>query len=232
MQHNAAFSSQAVFEVLDVRYVRLYAHEVMSTLVTILQESAYVSVQEMVVSAVSSLAQALRAEFTDYYHGFAPALKMLLTQATDPGHSTLWQKGLECLTFCMAAVGQDVCEKDLDELLVMLLASKDFATFVRKPSALPNESLSSLLRAMERMVTANHEVFSPHVDSVMEGLLKCMTLPSARRRPRHQGQRMEGEEQNENGDDDSGNDVETTKENQLERIDLALEVCSALFKKV
>jgi hypothetical protein len=125
--------------------------------------NVHFSVQEQTIDAIAKVAVVAGENFGDFYDGFMPAAKAIISQATSPEVQELRGKTMECVALIGEAVGRVRFFEDAKQVLELMLTaqtnSNEFPGF------------EHIMSASTRICRAIGDGFLPYLQYVIPGLL-------------------------------------------------------------
>jgi len=173
-------------EELDEALMTAYAPEFMNALVSRLRSSKHRMVQEESITSIAVIAGVIEKDFSQYYDGIMPMLKVLLMNAKGEKESRLRGKAFECMSLLGAAVGKEKFYNDAKEAVEEMLKTP------MEADDLQREYIKEASERICKTLNSDFKMFLPHL---LPNLFKSLSL----------------ENSNASGGDDEDEDVFTFK---------------------
>eukprot|EP00049_Salpingoeca_infusionum_P017995 m.355304 g.355304 ORF g.355304 m.355304 type:complete len:1120 (+) comp17218_c0_seq1:309-3668(+) len=134
-------------------------------------ESSFIIVLEAAVCLCSTVAEAAKDKFLDYYDTCMPAMMQILREYVSDELKALRAKTFECVTLMGLSVGKEKFKADGQEIMQLMLSTG--AATMQTADA----NASFIMSSFTRMAQVLKEDFHPYVDQVVPPLLEAAALP-------------------------------------------------------
>ncbi|KAJ4815234.1 ARM repeat superfamily protein [Rhynchospora pubera] len=145
-----------------------YLDGIVRKLVVLLQQGNQI-VQEGAVSALTSSADALLTQFSNYYDAVMPHLMHILTNSTDKNLRMLRAKSADCISVVGLSAGKDKFGEHVEVVMQMLISLRS--------SLNPDDPATNyVLQAWEVICKCLDHDFLPYMTAIMPSLLESAQL--------------------------------------------------------
>ncbi|KAJ9703056.1 hypothetical protein PVL29_004711 [Vitis rotundifolia] len=136
---------------------------IVRTLLKLLQKGSQ-SLKEEALTALASLASSSQEHFQEYYVAVIPYLKVMSMQGKS--NHRLLAKAMECITMIWMAVGKDICRKDCQEVVELLISLQESQMETDDPMRI------CILEVWGRLCKCLGKEFLPYMNVAMPHLLQ------------------------------------------------------------
>uniref|UniRef100_F6HI02 Importin subunit beta-1/Transportin-1-like TPR repeats domain-containing protein n=1 Tax=Vitis vinifera TaxID=29760 RepID=F6HI02_VITVI len=136
---------------------------IMSMLLKLLQKGSQ-SLKEEALTALASLASSSQEHFQEYYVAVMPYIKVMSMQGKS--NHRLLAKAMECITMIWMAVGKEICRKDCQEVVELLISLQESQMETDDPMRI------CILEVWGRLCKCLGKEFLPYMNVAMPHLLQ------------------------------------------------------------